>query len=152
MNNLYTVGFTQKTAERFFSLLIQNGIDLLLDIRLNNTSQLAGFSKYPDIEFFLSKICNIEYKHDILLSPTENTLSRYKKKIITWEIYVEEFNSTMNSRNINEYIKKTYKNNDNICLLCSEPTAEFCHRRLIAERFKRVFNGLNIIKLKGGFL
>lgn len=147
MDKIYTIGFTKKKAEDFFTLLNKNNITMIIDVRLNNTSQLAGFSKYPDIQFFLKNICNIKYKHDVLFSPSENTLSRYKKKIITWETYIEEFSETMSSRNIFNYIKKNYDISETICLLCSESTAEHCHRRLIAEKFKEVFNDLNIINL-----
>lgn len=144
MNNLYTIGFTQKTAETFFKLLIENDVKTVLDIRLNNTSQLAGFSKYPDIEFFLSNLCEIEYIHDDYFSPEENTLKRYKSKEITWDRYVNEFNNTMNLRKIGEYILNKYADKDNLCLLCSEPTAKNCHRRLVADYFKEQFTDVEI--------
>ena len=82
MNKLYTIGFTKKNAEKFFELIRKNDITLLVDVRLNNTSQLAAFSKYPDIEFFLKEICSCDYKHEILFAPEDSTLSRYKKKTI----------------------------------------------------------------------
>lgn len=148
LNKIYTIGFTKKNAEEFFTLLQKNKVQLLVDVRLNNSSQLAGFSKFPDIEFFLKKICGIEYKHEILFAPEENTLKRYKKKEIDWDQYVLEFNETMKKRNIREYIAKAYKNvSDDICLLCSEPTPEQCHRRLIAEIFSEVFPEIKIIHI-----
>ncbi len=144
MNNLYTIGFTQKTAEKFFDLLKESNVKTVLDIRLNNTSQLAGFAKFPDLQYFLKKIYDIEYIHDTNFAPTESTLKRFKNKEIDWDGYVQEFTHTMNSRKIENYIAENYTNYDNICLLCSEPTAEKCHRRLIAEIFQNHYSNLKI--------
>lgn len=144
MNNLYTIGFTQKTAEKFFDLLKESNVKTVLDIRLNNTSQLAGFAKFPDLQYFLKKIYDIEYIHDTNFAPTESTLKRFKNKEIDWDGYVQEFAHTMNSRKIENYIAENYTNYDNICLLCSEPTAEKCHRRLIAEIFQNHYSNLKI--------
>lgn len=144
MNNLYTIGFTQKTAEKFFELLKENNVKTVLDIRLNNTSQLSGFAKFPDLQYFLKKICDIEYIHDTNFSPTESTLKRFKGKEIDWNDYVKEFTQTMNSREIENYIVENYTNYDDICLLCSEPTAEKCHRRLIAEIFQSRYANLEV--------
>lgn len=80
MDNIYTIGFTKKSAEKFFGLLQKNGINILLDVRLNNTSQLAGFSKYPDIKYFLNQICNIQYISDTKFAPEEWILKDYKSK------------------------------------------------------------------------
>lgn len=144
MNNLYTIGFTQKTAEKFFDLLKESNVKTVLDIRLYNTSQLAGFAKFPDLQYFLKKIYDIEYIHDTNFAPTESTLKRFKNKEIDWDGYVQEFTRTMNSRKIENYIAENYTNYDNICLLCSEPTAEKCHRRLIAEIFQNQYANLKI--------
>lgn len=137
---IFTIGFTQKNAENFFDLLTQNKIDLLIDIRLNNTSQLAGFAKYPDIQFFLKRIGQINYVHDIALSPTEDLLKDYKNKKISWSEYESVFEKIMLERNIGNHIQEQYTklSDKNICLLCSEPTASQCHRRLVAEHFKKV--------------
>lgn len=132
--NIYTIGFTQKSAEEFFELLQQNNIKSILDIRLNNSSQLAGFTKGKDLKFFLKRILDIEYFHDTLLSPTKQILDDYKKSRITWPDYEEQFLRLLSDRNIRESLKDKYNNSfDNICLLCSEATAEKCHRRLVAE-------------------
>ena len=144
MNNLYTIGFTQKTAEKFFDLLKESNVKTVLDIRLYNTSQLAGFAKFPDLQYFLKKIYDIEYIHDTNFAPTESTLKRFKNKEIDWDGYVQEFTRTMKSRKIENYIAENYTNYDNICLLCSEPTAEKCHRRLIAEIFQNQYANLKI--------
>lgn len=142
---IYTIGFTKTTAESFFERLRRNKIDVLIDIRLNNRSQLAGFAKAPDIEWFLQELCGICYIHDDLLAPTEEILKDYQKKSINWDGYVALFHDLMQRRNIRRYIKNHYSETSekNICLLCSEPTAEMCHRRLVAEYFSEVF-GMNV--------
>ena len=143
---VYTIGFNQKHAEDFYEKIKRAQIDTLIDVRLNNTSQLASFSKYPDIVYFLDKLCNVKYCHDIKLSPTEILLKNYKKGDVTWEEYEVIFKKTMSERKITEYIAKKYSyySDKNICLLCSEPTAEKCHRRLVAEYFNQVFNSETI--------
>lgn len=146
-NNIYTIGFTKKNAEQFFGLLETNNINLVLDIRLNNTSQLAGFAKYPDIKYFLKRISDIEYIHDQMFSPEDNTLKKYKKSEINWDEYKLEFEDTMNGREITNHIKTNYGKYNNICLLCSESSANQCHRTLVAEKFKKVFQDLTIINL-----
>lgn len=147
LDKIYTIGFTQKNAEKFFGLIKNNKITLLVDVRLNNTSQLAAFSKHPDISFFLKEICGCDYKHEILFAPEDSTLSRYKKKVIDWNTYVEEFSATMDKRKIRDYIRMHYDITLNICLLCSEATPEYCHRRLIAEIIHEVFPETEIIHL-----
>lgn len=138
---VFTIGFTQKTARRFFELLTTSGVDLLIDVRLNNKSQLAGFAKDPDLSFFLDKISGIKYIHDPMLAPTENLLKKYRAKEISWEQYETAFERIMKERDIDLHIQTSYKANQGmaICLLCSEPTADKCHRRLIAEHFADVF-------------
>ena len=128
-------------------MLEKNNIDEVIDIRLNNTSQLAAFAKYPDIEFFLHRISNINYRHDVYFAPKEMTLKRYKKKEISWAQYKVEFAETMQNRNIGFYIKKHYSENKTYCLLCSEAEADFCHRKLVANIFKEVDKDIVIIDL-----
>lgn len=145
---VYTIGFTQKHAEDFYEKIKKEKIDLLVDVRLNNTSQLASFSKFPDIVYFLDKLCNVRYRHDTMLSPTDDLLKNYKKGIVSWEDYEKRFAETMEDRKITEYLSEQYgdQSMSNICLLCSEATAEKCHRRLVAEYFSKVF-GAEIIHL-----
>ncbi len=136
MTNIYTIGFTKKEAKTFFELLKSYGITLIVDVRLNNTSQLSGFSKFPDIEYFLEKCSLCHYKSDKFFSPEEKTLKDYKSGKIDWNGYVAQFYSTMKKRNIREYIKINYDyliKSEKICFLCSEETPDNCHRRLIAE-------------------
>ena len=146
MTNVYTIGFTKKDAKTFFEFLKDNGITLVVDVRLNNTSQLAGFSKYPDIKYFLEKCAVCKYKSDKMFAPKELTLKDYKKGIIDWNEYVKQFYLTMQERKIVDYIKANYNEiikTEKICFLCSEETPNNCHRRLIAEIFANTFT-LNI--------
>lgn len=142
--NLYTIGFTKKSAKQFFQLIQKHNIKLLLDIRLNNKSQLSGFAKGNDLEYFLDTICNCKYKHCLEYAPTKNILDDYKKKNISWDDYVIQYTKLILSRkNFLEFFD-IYKSFDNICLLCSEPTADKCHRRLLAEILTQHNNQITI--------
>ena len=147
-NMIYTIGFTKKSAEKFFDLLKDNKIEVLIDIRLNNTSQLAGFAKYSDIKYFLKELCNSSYLHDEFLAPTPELLELYKKKVINWYEYESNFEQIMKERKIIDYISDQYKKfkGTALCLLCSEDTADQCHRRLVAAYFSKILNE-NIINL-----
>ena len=142
---IYTIGFTQKSAEQFFDLLEVNKIKLVLDIRLNNSNQLAGFAKGKDLKYFMTRILNIDYEHELRFSPTKELLDNYKKKHITWEEYEVIYKKILNERNGKKILEKEYKNKlDKICLLCSEAKPEKCHRRLLAEYIKDTFNSDDI--------
>lgn len=150
MAKLYTIGFTQKSAEKFFMLLRENSVDVVLDVRLNNTSQLSGFAKYPDIKFFLESILDVKYINDKEFAPTDYILKRYKKKEILWDDYVSEFNELMNHRKIESYINAHYADCKDItyCLLCSESDYKNCHRSLVAELIKEALDcDLTIVHL-----
>ena len=144
---IFTMGFTQKSAEQFFGLVSSNEIELLIDVRLNNQSQLAGFTKGRDLEFFLNKICNCKYEHNIIFAPTKEILNDYKKQQITWEEYVVQYNLLIENRNVEKVFVKKYTEFNKILLLCSEATAENCHRRLLAERLKNCVANVDIIHL-----
>lgn len=144
---IFTMGFTQKSAEQFFGLVSSNEIELLIDVRLNNQSQLAGFTKGRDLEFFLNKICNCKYEHNIIFAPTKEILNDYKKQQITWEEYVVQYNLLIENRNVEKVFLKKYTEFNKILLLCSEATAENCHRRLLAERLKNCVANVDIIHL-----
>ena len=138
---IYTIGFTQKKAEQFFSFLRSEDIKTLIDVRLNNISQLAGFSKRDDLTFFLKELCNINYEHAPELAPTKDILSAYKKKEITWNSYEDKFLNLMAKRNIEKTISPALL--DNGCLLCSEHEPHFCHRRLVVE-YLNMHSDLNL--------
>jgi len=143
--NLFTIGFTKKTAEEFFDLLIKNNVKNLIDIRLNNKSQLAGFAKGEDLKFFLNKIGQIEYKYMPEFAPTEDLLKGYRKNQISWEEYEKQYNKLLIERTVLK--NKDISIFDNACLLCSEPTAKQCHRRLAAEYLRDLNKDIKIVHL-----
>lgn len=128
---LLTIGFSKKNAETFFELLLQNGVKRLIDIRLNNKSQLAGFTKSGDLKYFLRKIANIEYIYMPKFAPTKDLLKKYQEKQVGWEEYEDQYKKILDERNVLENLD--YSIFDDAVLLCSETTAECCHRRLLAE-------------------
>jgi uncharacterized protein (DUF488 family) len=139
---LYTIGFTKKNAETFFSKLQKAGVTKLIDIRLNNVSQLAGFAKKDDLIYFLKQLCNCDYIHMPALAPTKDILDSYKKKKIDWNDYENKFNKLITQRNIEK--KFTAEELNNACLLCSEHTADQCHRRLVAEYLQKEIPNIQI--------
>jgi uncharacterized protein (DUF488 family) len=143
---IYSIGFTQKSASEFFGTLKANGIERLLDVRLNNTSQLAGFAKRADLAYFLREICGAEYEHEPLLAPTQEILDTYKKRKGDWGEYADAFLTLMLSRNIESSISQESFARKTV-LLCSEPTAEHCHRRLVLELLQKCWEGVNIVHL-----
>jgi len=143
--NLYTIGFTKKTAEQFFELLKRNGVKKLIDIRLNNKSQLAGFAKTPDLEYFL-KISGIDYEYLPEFAPDKDLLDEYKKKKMKWEDYEKRYLDLLKKRDASAKLKKVDFNNS--CLLCSEAEPDKCHRRLFAEFVRDNSTGINIVHIK----
>ena len=129
--NIFTIGFTKKSAEYFFTTLHQAGVRRVVDVRLNNSSQLAGFSKMDDLRYFLTAICKIEYVHLPELAPTQEMLDAYKKLKGDWSEYERRFLDLMSARHIEEKIPRDVL--DGGCLLCSEDKPHHCHRRLVAE-------------------
>lgn len=129
--DIYTIGFTRKNAEEFFSFLKTYSIKTLIDVRLNNASQLAGFTKKDDLKFFLKELCGAEYVHSPELAPTKEILNRYQKGEMAWNVYEDKFLNLMAQRNIEKSIKSELL--DHGCLLCSEHEPHFCHRRLVVE-------------------
>jgi uncharacterized protein (DUF488 family) len=128
---IFTIGFTKKTAEIFFTRLRDAGVKRVVDVRLNNVSQLAGFAKKEDLRFFARAICAAEYVHAEDLAPTQEMLDTYKKKKGDWAEYEKEFVELIRGRRVEKSAKEEVV--DRSCLLCSEETAEHCHRRLVAE-------------------
>lgn len=130
---IYTIGFTKKSLEEFIKSLQKAAVTLVVDIRLNNSSQLAGYSKGRDLEFLLNAVFDIGYRHELQLAPSKEILDQYKKDN-DWSRYEKEFIELLNKNkeSIIELGKELMENNT-ICLLCTEPTADKCHRRLIAE-------------------
>jgi uncharacterized protein (DUF488 family) len=132
---LFTIGFTKKSAETFFTRLKNAGVRRLIDVRLNNVSQLAGFTKKDDLRYFTKAICNIEYVHLPELAPTADILDPYKKvKNGDWKLYERQFLDLMRARRIESTTSPELL--DGGCLLCSEEKPHHCHRRLVAEYLK----------------
>ncbi len=140
---IYSIGFTQKSASEFFGTLKAHGIERLLDVRLNNTSQLAAFAKQADLAYFLREICGAAYEHEPLLAPTQDMLDAFKKKKGSWDAYEAAFLALMQSRGIESNLDKTSFMRKTV-LLCSEPTAERCHRRLVLEYLQKHWEGVEI--------
>ncbi len=140
---IYSIGFTQKSASQFFGALKSAGIRRLLDIRLNNTSQLAAFAKRDDLAYFLKTICNAEYHHEPLLAPTQEMLDAFKKRKGDWAEYEREFLTLMRDRKIETTLNRDQFAQPTV-LLCSEPTAEHCHRRLVLEYLADKWGGITI--------
>ena len=145
MIKLYTIGFTGKSAEKFFDLLKKAEVKKIIDTRINNVSQLSGFAKGTDLKFFAKEIGNISYEHDIDFAPTKDLLADYRSKKITWQEYEKEYLNLLDLRKVKSKIEiqKLHKN----CLLCSEHTAEKCNRRLLAEYLQQSFNDVEVIHL-----
>ncbi|HEY3371642.1 MAG TPA: DUF488 domain-containing protein [Prolixibacteraceae bacterium] len=145
MIKLFTIGFTEKSASTFFSLLRGAGVKKIIDTRLNNVSQLAGFAKGKDLEFFAKEIGDMGYEHNIHLAPTKELLSSYRDKAITWAQYEKEYISLLDARNIIHEID--FEKLNDSCLLCSEHKPEQCHRRLLAEYLQGENQEIEIIHL-----
>ena len=142
---VYTIGFTKKSACEFFELLQKSGAKRVVDVRLNNVSQLAGFAKKNDLEYFLREICDMDYVHLPDLAPTKEMLDAYRSDHRDWQTYERQFIELMDARRI---AKKSIKRIiANACLLCSEDTPEHCHRRLVAEYLHRHWGNVEIVHL-----
>jgi len=137
---LFTIGFTQKTARAFFTSLKDAGVRRVVDVRLNNNSQLAGFSKKEDLAYFLREIGGIEYVHLPELAPTQDILDAYKKHKGDWGIYEKQFLELMARRQVEKTIRPDLL--DHGCLLCSEHLPHQCHRRLVAEYLNAKWGGI----------
>ena len=142
---LYTIGFTKKTAEQFFTALQKAEVRTLLDLRLNNVSQLAGFTKRDDLRYFLKEICHARYLHLPQCAPTKEILDTYQHGGRDWEVYVADFLPLISERKIETLLTPDLL--DHGCLLCSEPTPERCHRRLVAEYMKERLPDVRIAHL-----
>lgn len=143
---VYTIGFTKKTASEFFGALRSAGVKRLLDVRLNNSSQLAGFTKRDDLPFFLRELCGAEYRHEPLLAPTRDILDAYKKSDGSWKEYESSFLELMRERRVEKELRKDLFDGPTV-LLCSEATPEHCHRRLVLEYLDSTWGGIRAVHL-----
>jgi uncharacterized protein (DUF488 family) len=142
---LFTIGFTKKSAEAFFTNVRSAGARRIVDVRLNNVSQLAGFAKRRDLEYFLRELCDMDYVHLPELAPTQEMLDRYKKHKGEWSVYEREFLDLMRQRRIERTIPEEVLAEG--CLLCSEDKPHHCHRRLVAEYLAEHRGDIEIVHL-----
>ncbi|NJD68019.1 MAG: DUF488 domain-containing protein [candidate division NC10 bacterium] len=142
---LFTIGFTKKTARRFFELLRAAGAKRIVDVRLNKVSQLAGFAKKDDLAYFLKEICGMDYVHLPELAPTQEMLDAYKKQRGDWKTYEARFLELMTQRRIEDSVPKDVVADG--CLLCSEDKPHHCHRRLVAEYLKQHWGDVDVAHL-----
>jgi uncharacterized protein (DUF488 family) len=142
---LFTIGFTKKQAEAFFSRLSRAGVKCVIDIRLNNVSQLAGFAKRDDLRYFLKAICGIDYIHMPELAPTQEIMDNFKKKKGDWSVYEKAFQNLLKERKPERILSRDLF--DNACLLCSEDRPDHCHRRLAAEHLADRWGNMEIVHL-----
>jgi uncharacterized protein (DUF488 family) len=139
---LFTIGFTKKSAEQFFTSLASAGVKRLVDVRLNNVSQLAAFTKKEDLRYFSKAICDIDYLHVPEFAPSKDMLDAYKKKKAIWAEYELQFLELIESRHIEDRLPQSKL--ERACLLCSEESPEHCHRRLVAEYLQKKWPGVEI--------
>jgi uncharacterized protein (DUF488 family) len=143
---IHTIGFTQKSAERFFRELTAAGVKRVIDTRLHNTSQLSGFAKQDDLRFFLDKLGAIEYRYEPLLAPTDEILDQYKKRAISWSEYEDAYIKLIHARDIENKLSPLAL--EDACLLCSEAEPHHCHRRLAAEYLRDHWQDVQIHHIK----
>ena len=142
---LFTIGFTKKNARTFFTKLKDAGVARVLDVRLNNVSQLAGFAKKDDLQYFLGAIAGIGYEHLPDLAPTQDILTAFKKDKGDWAVYEDKFVHLMQARKIEDAPRRDLFQHG--CLLCSEDKPHHCHRRLVAEYLAQKWGGVEIVHL-----
>lgn len=142
---VFTIGFTKKSAEDFFTRLSNAGVKRVVDVRLNNVSQLAGFAKAHDLKYFLRQVGGIDYAHIPEFAPTQDILDQFKKNKGSWETYRRKFNKLISERNMEQVFFDKIKDGD--CLLCSEDTHEQCHRGILADHFKKYEPNLEVKNL-----
>lgn len=130
---IFTIGFTKKSAKTFFELIKGSSARTLIDIRLHNSSQLAGFSKGDDLEYFLKELCNCSYRYEDLFAPTKELMENIRARKVDLAQFEDSYRQLMAERQAADHFDKHYAEAGDICLLCSEDTPEYCHRRVLAE-------------------
>jgi len=143
---IYTIGFTKKTAAEFFESLKHHRVERLIDVRVNNTSQLAAFAKRDDLTYFLRELVGAEYVHEPLLAPTKELLKAYRDGDVDWDSYEKAFLDLMAERRIEDGVSREVFHKRTV-LLCSEPTPDRCHRRLVIEYLDHAWGGVEAVDL-----
>ncbi|MFI2858627.1 DUF488 family protein [Paenibacillus sp. JSM ZJ436] len=140
-----TIGFAKKSLEQFVDLMKEAGVTRLIDTRLNNTSQLSGYAKKNDLSYVM-RLVGIKYKHDVMLAPTEDILSAYKKKLMSWDEYEKQYIGLLEKRKVENRIDDILEE-EATCFLCSEDKPHHCHRRLLAEYLQNYKKEIKITHL-----
>ncbi|HMD57528.1 MAG TPA: DUF488 domain-containing protein [Solirubrobacteraceae bacterium] len=143
---IYTIGFTQTTARGFFTRLADARIEHVLDIRLNNSSQLAGFAKASDLPYFLEELIGARYEHEPLLAPTKELLDQARGRGADWPRFAERFLALLRERRVEELLSPSDFER-RTALLCSEAAADRCHRRLVGEHLGASWPDVTVIDL-----
>ena len=143
---VYTIGFTKKTAEEFFGLLRLHDVERLVDVRASNTSQLAGFAKQEDLVYFLEELLGVEYTHLVQLAPPTELFRAYRKGEESWETFAAAFSSLLAERRVEDFVPKELFDKRTV-LLCSEPDADRCHRRLVVEYLNSAWGDVEAVNL-----
>lgn len=142
---VYTLGFTKKSAQEFFDTLKRNNIKQIVDVRLNNISQLAGFTKRDNLQYFLRELCGIDYYHFEFLAPTKEIRDKYAKSK-DWDIYASEYIELLESRSILDKLDKSFFDRKT-CFLCSEASPDHCHRRLLTQYLEEHWGDIEVLHL-----
>jgi uncharacterized protein (DUF488 family) len=143
---VYSIGFAKKTAEVFFAMLEEAKVRLLVDVRLNNVSQLAGFTRSKDLEYFLRELCGCGYAHELMLAPTKEMFDAYRNKAISWEELEVAYRALLDDRRVADALDRSIVEGPAV-FLCSEPAPERCHRRLALEYLQEKWGGFDIVHL-----
>jgi uncharacterized protein (DUF488 family) len=146
MPTICTIGYTKKSLRQFIGLLQEAGVDAVIDVRLRNTSQLAGFAKRDDLDFLLREGFGIAYEHLVELAPTAEILDAYKKDR-DWPAYERAYPQLLDERDALATGRQLLKRHQHPCLLCAEDTPDHCHRRLLAEYLAEGISDLDIVHL-----
>lgn len=144
MIELHTIGFTKTTAKGFFERLRTSNAKTLIDVRLNNKSQLAGFAKGQDLSYFLKEICGMGYVHEVKLAPSDDILKAFKRDKGDWGVYRNRFLNLMSQRRIESAYSPEFFHGG--CLLCSEDKPHHCHRSLVCEYLNGKWGGALCVK------
>jgi uncharacterized protein (DUF488 family) len=143
---IYTIGSTQSTAEHFFGRLSEAGVERVVDVRLSNSSQLAGFAKAQDLQYFLRRLIDVDYVYEPLLAPTQEIRDAYRKQKGSWEEYADSFMALMKERSIeNRLDPRAFETPT--ALLCSEASADRCHRSLVVAYLAQHWDDVSAVNL-----
>lgn len=146
MPTVYTIGYERRPLSQLIGALRAAGVDAVIDIRLRNTSQLAGYTKRDDLAFLLQEGFGIAYEHHPELAPTDDILDAYRRDE-DWEVYQARFRPLLADRQAEQTGHDILARYRTVCLLCSEPTADRCHRRLVADYWAEQIPSLRVVHL-----